>query len=458
MSAGSADATRRVAAAGRRVVVIGAGFAGLSAAVRLRAHGADVRVLEREDLPGGRARSLSLGGIDVDPCATLLSGSDTAVCSLLESLEQPDELERWPAGSVCRADAGGALFPLSSLRPRAGRPPAGVTRRDALRCVRMDRLAARYARLLDPRRPESAAVLDDRSVEEWARLYFGNSVLTAWMSPWLAAATQGDEAEASRLTFLLQYAASRGRASASLRAGPGALAGALARRVPTQFGTVVESVEPTPRGGFALHVCAGGERRSLEADAVVLALPPSAVLACAAAVLRTAEKDHFAGVRLRPALSMALITRDSVAPPVRRIVAEGSDRALRTLQFHAAGADARASSVLVAIASAAFAAGAADAGDDVVIRRLLAEGERYAPRSFREVQSARVVRFAEGLPRFGVGDYRALGRLRKVEDAERERGRRLAFAGDHLLGPSLEAAVESGFRAADALAASLAQP
>jgi phytoene desaturase len=49
-----------------KVVVVGAGFGGLSAALRLRAAGADVTVLEREDRPGGRAGRLERGGYRFD--------------------------------------------------------------------------------------------------------------------------------------------------------------------------------------------------------------------------------------------------------------------------------------------------------------------------------------------------------------------------------------------------------
>jgi hypothetical protein len=55
-------------------------------------------------------------------------------------------------------------------------------------------------------------------------------------------------------------------------------------------------------------------------------------------------------------------------------------------------------------------------------------------------------------PRFDVGDYRVLARLRRVEADARARGRRVYLAGDHLIGPTLEAAVVSGERAATALA------
>ena len=50
----------------KRVVVIGSGFAGLSAACHLAASGFDVTVLEKNDSPGGRARQFEVDGFVFD--------------------------------------------------------------------------------------------------------------------------------------------------------------------------------------------------------------------------------------------------------------------------------------------------------------------------------------------------------------------------------------------------------
>ena len=49
------------AADGRRVVVLGAGLAGLGAAYNLMRHGYDVTVLEAQDRPGGRVQTVRDG-------------------------------------------------------------------------------------------------------------------------------------------------------------------------------------------------------------------------------------------------------------------------------------------------------------------------------------------------------------------------------------------------------------
>jgi phytoene desaturase len=64
---------RTVAGPTDRVVIVGAGLGGLSAALRLAGAGRAVTVLEREPLPGGRAGRLELGGYAFDTGPTVLT-------------------------------------------------------------------------------------------------------------------------------------------------------------------------------------------------------------------------------------------------------------------------------------------------------------------------------------------------------------------------------------------------
>lgn len=59
-----------------RVVIVGAGLAGLSCALHLAAAGRQVTVVEREPVPGGRAGRLSVGGFDFDTGPTVLTMPD----------------------------------------------------------------------------------------------------------------------------------------------------------------------------------------------------------------------------------------------------------------------------------------------------------------------------------------------------------------------------------------------
>jgi phytoene desaturase len=95
---------RRVSGATDHVVVVGAGLGGLSAALRLAGAGRSVTVLEREDVPGGRAGLLTDGGYSYDPGPTVQTMPDLladALDCVGESMD--DWLQLEPVAPLYRA-------------------------------------------------------------------------------------------------------------------------------------------------------------------------------------------------------------------------------------------------------------------------------------------------------------------------------------------------------------------
>jgi phytoene desaturase len=86
------------------VVIVGAGLAGLSAALRLAGAGRKVTVVERESVPGGRNGLLQRGGYSFDTGPSVLT-----MPSLIESAfacvgeEMKDWLELMPLSPLYRA-------------------------------------------------------------------------------------------------------------------------------------------------------------------------------------------------------------------------------------------------------------------------------------------------------------------------------------------------------------------
>ena len=86
-----------------RVLVVGAGLGGLSAALHLAGAGREVTVLEREDIPGGRAGRLEDSGFVFDTGPTVLTMPELvgdALAAVGESLE--DWLELLPLDPIYR--------------------------------------------------------------------------------------------------------------------------------------------------------------------------------------------------------------------------------------------------------------------------------------------------------------------------------------------------------------------
>src|SRR3954471_17690447 len=68
-----ADVSSHRRGEGKRAVVIGSGFGGLAAAIRLRAKGYDTTILEMRDKPGGRAYVYEDAGFTFDAGPTIIT-------------------------------------------------------------------------------------------------------------------------------------------------------------------------------------------------------------------------------------------------------------------------------------------------------------------------------------------------------------------------------------------------
>jgi squalene-associated FAD-dependent desaturase len=74
---------------GRRVAVVGAGYAGMAAAVTLAGRGAQVTVFESGPVPGGRARRVTAQGHTLDNGQHILAGAYATLFSLMRIVGVP---------------------------------------------------------------------------------------------------------------------------------------------------------------------------------------------------------------------------------------------------------------------------------------------------------------------------------------------------------------------------------
>jgi oxygen-dependent protoporphyrinogen oxidase len=438
-----------------RVLVIGAGFAGLAAAWRLSRLGFEVRVLEREARAGGRAAGDSVDGFRFEPAGGLLSGADRELLAWADELGLRDEM--LPLRPAVPAQVfRGRAHPIDprGLFGVAGIP--GVARLQAARLLRLPRLLARYAAQLEPDAPERSAPLDDRSLHDFGSLYFGASVATRWMAPLVA--PLGDSPDTSRALFLRRHAA-HGEALLGLPRAPLAeIADAAAARLSILTGVEASRVEAVA-GGLRVDARERGRDRSFETDALVLAIPAPAAARVAGGVLASPEREGLARVRYARKLALVLGLRRALHPHPRWISFprdEGGPVARVVLEPGVAGGRVPAGQGLAHLEARLDSAAAEGAApDDVLIKELqeafegALEGARGAA-SFR-----RLYRLPLATPRFDVGRYREIAAFERVVQDQRRAGRRLYFAGDYLIDPTWNGAVISGQRAARAVQADL---
>lgn len=103
----------------RDIVIIGGGWAGLSAAVRLSEAGMPVSVLEGAPVPGGRARRAEIGDMVVDNGQHLLMGAYHHTLDLLRTIgiEEHRVFLRLPLDLSLRSPSGSEIALSSGLLP-----------------------------------------------------------------------------------------------------------------------------------------------------------------------------------------------------------------------------------------------------------------------------------------------------------------------------------------------------
>ena len=441
----------------RSVVVVGAGFAGLAAAWELRRRGLAVQVLEREPRAGGRAAGQRIEGFTLEPLAPVLGEVDRSLLRWVAALVPSDHwlpLRPMMAGHVHRGRVHD--LELRSLRDVARIP--GVRRLHALRLARLPRLLSRYRAQLDPEAPERAAPLDDRSLADFGRLYFGESVVDHWMAPLAEAIGLAGAASASRALFLRRLRAGAFARPALPRGPLAEPLEAAAARLGALMGAEVSRIE---RCGDRLevHYRHEGRERTARVDAAVVATSPGEAAGVADSLLLTAEREALAAMGHVPSLVVAAATLRplSLHPGLVRVPgSECSPLAAAIVEPGVRGGRAPDRQGLVSlVASAGFAERGRRLGDDAVSKELLDAFEGFRPGLRSALVFSRVLRTPRAWPRFDVGHYRRIERLERLWSELRREGRRLYLAGDHLVDPSWSGAFASGLRAARAAACDL---
>jgi monoamine oxidase len=258
------------------VVVVGAGFAGLSTARALTRLGHDVVVLEGRDRVGGRSYTTTIAGVPVDLGATFVGPTQDEVlklaaelgCETVPTYNRGKNLIRW--------------------RGRVRSYRSTIPRLSILELLDVSRIQWRFDRLtrliplVDPWTPSVAPRVDNQSLERWLRSVHAGASTRDLMAI-MSRVTWGCEPNEVSLLHAVRYVKAAGGIGLMLDVEGGAQqdrfpAGTqqIALRMADELGdrvaldSVVERIERTA-DGVAVHSTTG----VTSAKAVVVAIPPA---------------------------------------------------------------------------------------------------------------------------------------------------------------------------------------
>jgi oxygen-dependent protoporphyrinogen oxidase len=456
------------------IVVVGGGAAGLVCAWRLQRAGHDVEVLESEPDVGGRLRSERCGGFQLPRGASFVTSGQRNVLGVVTALGLDESIVWLDAKDDSRRGRGG---PGES--PPKGCVPGAIVRSGQLEAchlgrglgllrspllstgsrLRLARLAAQVVRQrqqLDPLQPERAARLEDgEDLPQFAARSLGVAARDQLLTPILGAVL-GCEPEDVSATFALLTLRSlaQGAAPLSLEGGLAQLVGTLAEALPLRTGCDVSSVE-TQTGGARVRYRGAGRERTVVADAVVMAVPgPLVPRLCPK--LTPDERGFFESVRYAPGIQVHVLLESKPAAPVPFALAfaRGEGSGLRALfQSHRTptAAPDGAGLLTAALPEKAVRRFAAVADEEIVAHTLDAIGR--TPFGRLSPMQTVVHRWPHARPVFPRG---SLSRL-ETFGVRIDRSPRLVFAGDYLIGPTVEGALTSGMQAASRVIRALEQ-
>jgi protoporphyrinogen oxidase len=291
------------------IAVVGAGLAGLTAALRLTEAGHDVRVFERYPRPGGLARVIEIGGEPLEAFYHHLFTSDTAYLSMAQELGVDDLIEWLPSRmGIWTEDR---LWDFGT--------PQSLLRFKPLSILDKTRFATSTLLLQNSKDPSR---FEHVTAHDWIGRHQGKRV---WEKVWGPLFHQkfAEDAEKVAMVWLWGKLCLRGKSRSSsgmgerlgyMRGSFGKFVEALESRL-ERAGTELTLSEAVQRVDFSGEEFAIQTRNSTwTADRVVAAIPVPDYLDIAGHLLPQTESAPLAKLRATGAICTILELKNSLTP------------------------------------------------------------------------------------------------------------------------------------------------
>jgi oxygen-dependent protoporphyrinogen oxidase len=226
---------------GDRVAVIGAGMAGMSAALRLKQAGIEPTVFEANDRVGGRIWTIEKSGYRMDLGAAVYLGTYREAIELINEVGLGDELRELPAIGAMPRDGKVHLFDYATpirtiLRTRA------LSRAGKLKALRLAVMLIRHIGDLGYSDYDKITALDNESTLQYSRRALGRELEQYATEPMVRGTWAADDGESSNALMLWSLRNMMVPTVFSLDSGMDALARRIAGQVQMRLSHPVVNV------------------------------------------------------------------------------------------------------------------------------------------------------------------------------------------------------------------------
>lgn len=427
-----------------KVIVIGAGIAGLTAAYYLRKQGMDVEILESSSRVGGRMTSDTTEGFIIDRGAQFLSSAYPILHQLIDQTGLKDRLVE--TSSQVAYLRNGSLRIVDFLNPLSLVTGGFMTWREWLKLVFRSMKMYRHIHKLPINNYAAWADFDTETADEWYNKKFGDWMTEYFIEPMLEGFYFQSPEETSRaLTIAMSAFSIHKSRIMTLKGGMGVLPEALAKELTVHLNTQVNEISVSDKG-VTVHT----DMQDYSSQRVILATP-----ATVAGKLFTTANDlekTLMDTRYSSTLCISIITDKSWELPKKLqnvygiLIPRKERQVISTITIEINKCPDRVKEGILFNVMLAGASGARmiDMDEKNVAGEIYPELDRLMPGISESVKFMKIHRWKTAEPLSPVGRSK---RLRTYRETWSGTGR-ILLAGDYMGMPFTEGAAESAHWAA----------
>lgn len=424
-----------------KIVVIGAGIAGLTAAYRLQKAGHEVVVLEAADHVGGRMITIHWNGWSIDPGAKFVTGDDKYLLEMAAELGLQDQLyQMFNDGVPTVILRDGKLHAVNFVSIGSYLRWTGVSFQARLAMLKLlPYFLAVAPKVKNMYRMDQAPGPDDDTLEEFFYKRISAEMYEYWAFPTFETYCSYGGGDLSRKAFLALMVSYLNSKSLGLRAGIGSLPEAIASRLEVRLEARAERIETTPGGSVAVTFRQGNRQQVIEAERAVVAVQGNRVLELLPQP-RPAWQTFFPHVHYAFTASIFQEVNGHFDPGVPGVmIPRGED-----MYICSVGIDQHRDGQTLLLVDTAVARYDPNEADESIIAKARADTLKVHPELSGRLGETLVYRWPEKVPTFRPGYLTALAAFRR--DTQENP---VYFCGDYLAGPSTGGALYAGWDCAE---------